>query len=264
MRHFFTKTGFQDLKKLSISKTLFAFDYDGTLTALTPRISEAKLSLKTKNLLKKLHTYVPIVIVSGRSVSDLKATCSFKPTLFIGNHGLEGIGIGKQKKIIFYKICKKWKEKLVQNISNISGVELEYKKYSLAIHYRYAHRRAKIKHLLLKYVSELYPSPKIILGKSVINLLPNYELNKGVALKKTIQKLKVTHAVYIGDDQTDEDVFRLPGNSILKIRVGKKKSSAAHFYLKNHFEINRFLNEILDVIPGLRLSSMRGEGSILN
>ena len=245
MRHFFTKTGFQDLKKLSISKTLFAFDYDGTLTALTPRISEAKLSIKTKNLLNKLHIYIPIVIVSGRSISDLKATCSFKPTLFIGNHGLEGIGIGKQKKMIFFKMCKKWKEELVQNISDISGVELEDKKYSLAIHYRYAYHKSTVKFLLLKYISKLNPQPKIIFGKSLINLLPDYELNKGIALKKTMQQLKLTQAVYVGDDQRDEDVFRLPENSILKIRIGRKKNSAAHFYLKNHFEINRLLNEIL-------------------
>ena len=145
-------------------------------------------------------------------------------------------------------MCKKWKENFLKNTSGVRGIELEDKKYSLAIHYRYAHRKAKIKHLLLKYVSELYPSPRIIFGKSIINLLPISKFNKGVSLKKSMQKLKVTHAVYVGDDQTDEDVFCLPGSSILKIRIGRKKSSAAHFYLKNHFEINRFLNKTLQNI----------------
>ncbi|MBI3017923.1 MAG: trehalose-phosphatase [Deltaproteobacteria bacterium] len=245
MMHFFTQDGLQKLKRICHSKTLFAFDYDGTLTPLTPKLSHARVSLKTKKLLEELHQKAPIAIVSGRSIFDLKKLCSFMPTFFIGNHGLEGIAIHQKLKTRFRGLCKKWKKKLIKNISGLQGVELEDKKYSLAIHYRQARDRSYVKRSLWRGISELSPFPKIILGKSVINLLPPFRFNKGISLRMAMQKLKVKQAIYIGDDQTDEDVFRLPQNSILKIRVGRKNNSHADFYLKNHFEINRFLNKTL-------------------
>src|SRR3989338_3446265 len=84
MRRFLTQAGLQKLKRYCHSQTLFAFDYDGTLTPLMPKISEARLSLKVRKYLEKLHDYVPIVIVSGRSIGDLKKLCSFTPDFFIG------------------------------------------------------------------------------------------------------------------------------------------------------------------------------------
>ena len=246
MRRFFTQAGLQKLKRYCHSQTLFAFDYDGTLTPLMPKISEARLSLKVRKYLEKLHDYVPIVIVSGRSIGDLKKLCSFTPDFFIGNHGLEGIKPEKKIKISFYKRCKKWKGQLLKNISDIQGIELEDKKYSLSIHYRCVNHKTKMKRLLLHHVSKLHPSPKIVSGKSVINLLPMSPFNKGVSLKMAMHHLNLPYAVYVGDDQTDEDVFCLPTHSILKIRVGRKHNSRANFYLKNHFEINLFLMKTVE------------------
>ena len=116
MKRFFTQAGLQKLKSTCHPKTLFAFDYDGTLTPLTPTLSGARLSLKTQKLLEALHHKVPIVIVSGRCVTDLKKLCSFTPTFFIGNHGLEGMNIHQKLKTRFQQVCKKWKEELIKNI----------------------------------------------------------------------------------------------------------------------------------------------------
>lgn len=247
MKPFFTQIGYQKLKTFCHAQTLFAFDYDGTLTSLSPHIFESKLPLKTKKLLENLYQYVPIAIISGRSIADLKTLCSFTPTFFMGNHGLEGIKLDKKLKIRFLRMCKQWKEKLSKNMTNIQGLKLEDKQYSLSIHYRSVKQKKKIKHLLLNHVSKLKPSPKIVFGKSVINLLPVCSFNKGTSLMEAMKQLNATHAIYIGDDDTDEDIFGLPGNEILKIRVGKKNNSYANFYLKNQFELNRFLNETLDI-----------------
>ncbi|OGP05388.1 MAG: trehalose-phosphatase [Deltaproteobacteria bacterium GWA2_38_16] len=247
MKPFFTQAGLQKLKTYCHPQTLFAFDYDGTLTPLTSKISEARLPLKTQKLLETLYLYTPIVIVSGRSITDLKTLCSFTPTLFIGNHGLEGLKLEKKLKINFYKICKKWKKQLLNITPDIQGIELEDKKYSLSIHYRNVRAKVNTKALLLRHLSKLYPTPKIVFGKSVINILPFSKFNKGTSLKIAMHQLKMKRAIYVGDDQTDEDVFCLPTHSILKIRIGKKNNSHAHFYLKNHFKINQFLTEALSL-----------------
>ncbi len=245
MMHFFTQDGFQKLKAFCHPQTLFSFDYDGTLTPLTPKLFHAKLPRKTQKILEALHRVAPILIVSGRGISGLKKLCSFAPTFFIGNHGLEGIGLSQKVKTRFQSLCKSWKEKLLREISDRKGVELEDKKYSLAIHYRRASHKAQVKRCLLNTISKLHPRPKIIFGKSVINVLPASHLNKGVSLKVAMKKLGAKQAIYIGDDQTDEDVFRLSTPSILKIRIGRKNNSLANYYLKNQFEVNRFLTKAL-------------------
>jgi len=51
---------------------------------------------------------------------------------------------------------------------------------------------------------------------------------------------------FVGDDETDEDVFRLDHESIFTVRVGGKTGSLARFcfYLRNQQEIARLLREI--------------------
>ncbi len=54
-------------------------------------------------------------------------------------------------------------------------------------------------------------------------------------------------AIYIGDDDNDEDVFRLGEESLLTIRVGQDEDSAAMFYLKDQSEIDRVIGHCLEV-----------------
>jgi trehalose 6-phosphate phosphatase len=52
---------------------------------------------------------------------------------------------------------------------------------------------------------------------------------------------RANNALYVGDDETDEDVFGLPDARVFTIRVGEKRSSRAHFFLKRQSEISRLL-----------------------
>jgi trehalose 6-phosphate phosphatase len=49
-------------------------------------------------------------------------------------------------------------------------------------------------------------------------------------------------AVYIGDDDNDEDVFRLGEESLLTIRVGKEEGSASLFYIHTQNEVDKVLS----------------------
>ena len=105
--------------------------------------------------------------------------------------------------------------------------------------------------LLLEKVAELSPSPRVILGKCVINLIPAGGPHKGVALLELMRKFKKRSAIYVGDDDTDEDVFTLPDEGILTVRVGKKSSSAAQFFLERQSEIRRMILLALKAKAGL-------------
>ncbi len=57
--------------------------------------------------------------------------------------------------------------------------------------------------------------------------------------------------IYVGDDITDEDVFQLdrPGQ-LLSIRVGRKQTSAAPYYIRNQAEIDRLLETLVALRGG--------------
>jgi trehalose 6-phosphate phosphatase len=71
-----------------------------------------------------------------------------------------------------------------------------------------------------------------------------------------MHQLNCTAALYAGDDDTDEDVFSLPDTRILTVRIGKKKISAARFFLKRQTEITEVLRSI--VKTGDRNTLVRG------
>ena len=69
-------------------------------------------------------------------------------------------------------------------------------------------------------------------GKEVVNILPKGAPDKGIALDRERVRLHCGAAVYVGDDETDEDVFKMDvPDQILGIRVGFKGDSAARFYV---------------------------------
>ncbi len=59
-----------------------------------------------------------------------------------------------------------------------------------------------------------------------------------------MKRSKCSHAVFVGDDVTDEDAFAEKGN-ILSIRIGKKQKSQASYFLNDHGDMVDLLTNIL-------------------
>jgi trehalose 6-phosphate phosphatase len=51
-------------------------------------------------------------------------------------------------------------------------------------------------------------------------------------------------AIYVGDDVTDEDVFRLKRHDVLSVRVEQATDSAAEFFLDRPDDILALLQEL--------------------
>ena len=71
--------------------------------------------------------------------------------------------------------------------------------------------------------------------------------HKGIALERERERLGCDTALYVGDDETDEDVFSLdrPGR-LLTIRVGAKRTSAASYYILDQRVIDVLLGRLLE------------------
>ena len=63
-----------------------------------------------------------------------------------------------------------------------------------------------------------------------------------------LKRSDLKHVFYIGDDDTDEDVFSLPeteGTNIMTVRVGRKASSHAGYFIDRQSEINKLLRLLI-------------------
>lgn len=247
MMPLFEKKSLVVLESLSFTKTLYAFDFDGTLAKIVSSPSAAEMSKTTELLLNDLSQLAPVAIVSGRSVEDLKQRLKFQPPFLIGNHGLEGIGSDGKALLKAKKICSQWLAK-ISKVDFLSGIEVEAKTFSIALHYRKARQKSRAKEQLVQLINELVPLPRVVPGKSILNILPPDAPHKGIAVLDLMKKTKLKHALYIGDDETDEDVFSMPytAGQLLKIRVGKKRTSQADYFIERQSEINLLLKTIIN------------------
>jgi trehalose 6-phosphate phosphatase len=121
---------------------------------------------------------------------------------------------------------------------------LEDKTYSLTFHFRHAKDQGAALRLLVARTAALLPLPKLIYGKKVLNLLPPGASDKGDALIALLAETHCRRALYVGDDASDERVFRLRSPSILSVRVEPDESSAANLFLKGQHDVAPLIAEL--------------------
>lgn len=251
MKYLFSRGGLDCLQGYLTNDTLLAFDFDGTLAPIVKRRDRAALPARTARLLRKLAADAPVALVSGRQLKDLKSRVPFPLLAWIGNHGMEGVPGGKPR-AKNEKIVAKWAAALNTSLHSIQGAELEDKCFSLSLHYRSSKHPAKARRALLMAVEGLKPAPHVLPGKKVLNLLTPGHANKGAALQAILRAHKFEKAIFVGDDDTDEDVFRLQDPRILSVRVGPKRSSMAQAYLRDQREVEALLTLLLRRLSLLR------------
>ncbi|MHB8483478.1 MAG: trehalose-phosphatase [Nitrospiria bacterium] len=248
MRYLFSLSGKRFLDSPPLTETLFAFDFDGTLAPIISSPDKASIPQKTEELLRRLSAMAATAIISGRSIEDLREKLQWFPGRLIGNHGIEGLPSQALSARKAKKICKEWKTMISEKERiplTLPGVTLEDKVYSLTFHYRHSRNKKKTLSTLLEVIRKLVPSPRIVPGKLVLNLIPPGAPHKGDALRELMLQLNVKYALYVGDDDTDKDVYSLSDPRITSVHVGWKRNSQAQFYVKRQFEVNQILKMIL-------------------
>lgn len=215
----------------------------------------------TSRLLKALADLYPCVILSGRIQADAEARLDgvgvravighhgvdprkTASSLLIGNRGVEPASVMGG----YVKEVARWLPHLEESLAAYRGVTLENKGASVALHYRKSREKARARGAILQAAAGL-GDVRIISGKLVVNVLPRGAPHKGVALERERSRLRCDTAIYVGDDESDEDVFALdqPGR-LLTIRVGPKAKSLASYCIKNQAE----LDDLLRVLVHLR------------
>jgi trehalose 6-phosphate phosphatase len=244
MHHILATRHLATLAAFACSNVVVAFDYDGTLAPIVRDPARARLRRKTRALLSAVARRYPCIVISGRSRNDLMGHLDGVPIWqVIGNHGLEPWG----QRAAYTKRVKVWTEHLRGTLPQHSNLTIEDKVYSLAIHYRRVRRRQAIHETISRATGGLRQA-RIIPGKAVTNILPRDAPHKGQALEQARRLLSCDYAIFVGDDQTDEDAFSAaPPDRLLSIRVGSARTSAARYYLKSQSEMDSFLSELVRI-----------------
>ena len=255
---------FKDLeeikKKIKKSSFVLLLDFDLTLSPLAKNPNHAFLPKSTKEKLKEITYRVPVIIITGRKLSDIKRKVNIKGMLYVGNHGLEH-NLNKEDKaficIPIKKALLEVRKELLKKCKIYSDVVFENKKYAFAFGYRLV-GKDKVKSLesiFRKTMKDINHSGLLEarLEKKTFEVRPKIKINKGTACLlalKTIQnKLhKKILPIYIGDGQTDEDAFNTLQKSGITIRVGKNNKSSAKWYLRNQKEVDYFLEWLLSIV----------------
>jgi trehalose 6-phosphate phosphatase len=246
MHHVLSRRHLKTLAAFASSNVVLGFDFDGTLAPIVPRPPDARMRPSTRRLLAAVAVRYPTVIISGRAREDLRRRVGTIPVFHLsGNHGLEPWGQESR----YTRQVRGWVRRLERDLRPYSGVEVEDKTYSVTVHYRHAKpRRPAI--AAIKAATRRLRGARSLGGRDAISLVPKGAPTKGAALERARRLLACDTAVYVGDDQTDEDAFSSAApDRLLAIRVGAREGSRAQYRLRSQAEIDDLLGALVALRP---------------
>ena len=225
---------------------LILLDYDGTLAPICNKPEEAKPTNELIAILRQLadDPSNKVVVNSGRDHDTLEKWLGNLHISLAAEHGA------------YYKENGEWINKVHQNewssgllsilklfVEKTPHSHLEIKDTALAWHYRECDawlgslRAQQLTHALISIC--LKQKLEIIQGNKVIEIKsPDY--NKGSEVRRQLEKKHYDFIIAMGDDTTDEDMFKaLPVNAVT-IKVGYV-SEAASYNMPSQTEVLPFL-----------------------
>jgi trehalose 6-phosphate phosphatase len=229
-------------------------DYDGTLTSIVSHPEDAFLSDSMQQTLQDLAARVPVAILSGRDLDDVRERVGIENVVYAGGHGFDIAGprgLRRQMAREFLPKLDTAEKKLQEALGGISGARVERKRFSIATHYRNVKEEnvPRVRQAVGE-VAWRHRELRKMTGKKVHELQPDIDWDKGRALIWLLETLGLeggnVFPIYIGDDRTDEDAFRALKQRGIGILVSEKpRFTAARYSLKNPAEVERFLRALI-------------------
>jgi trehalose 6-phosphate synthase/phosphatase len=232
-------------------KRLLFFDYDGTLM---PFKKLPSLSVPNEDLVRLLSVLTSdkknnVVVISGRDSETLGKWLGNLNLIIVAEHGAL-IKYPGQKWKIFANENDDWKTTIFPAMEDFTrrcqGSFIEEKKFSLAWHYRNVTEERgnyfsrELIHTLLNITRNT--SLQVLDGNKIIEVR-FADVNKGVMVKKIVGEIAPDFVMAIGDDRTDEDMFKALGPDAVTIKIGQG-ATAASYTLPMQENVADFLKKI--------------------
>lgn len=235
---------------ISAPKRLLLLDYDGTLVPFKNDPQQARPDRDLVRILGKI-TKDPankVVIVSGRDKETLEQWMGHVGADLVAEHGVWTKN-GNEEWRQAASLDSSWKEQIrsiLEQFSNRTpGAFIEEKAFSLAWHYR------KVEHVLgehrsrelinhLRYITSSL-NVQVLEGDMVVEI-KNMEVNKGRAVSQWFEE-SCDFILAIGDDLTDEDMFRALPPYAISIKV-RSPLSIAKYTMPSQSDVRWLLKKL--------------------
>ncbi|KAI3795956.1 hypothetical protein L1987_38617 [Smallanthus sonchifolius] len=216
---------FDEIANASKGKQVVMFlDYDGTLSPIVNDPDRAYMSDEMRTTIRKLAECLPTAIVTGRCLEKVRNFVNLDELYYAGSHGMDIKGPSKgvvyQPAEDYLPMIDKVYWLLVEKTKSTAGANVENNKFCLSVHFRRVDEE-NWKELAGEVGSVLddYSKLRVTPGRKVLEIRPTINWDKGKALVFLLESLGYTNCddvcpVYIGDDRTDEDAFKLKKNSV--------------------------------------------------
>jgi trehalose 6-phosphate synthase/phosphatase len=240
--------------KKAAARILF-LDYVGTLIPFTPRPTDAQPGRNLKEKLKKLTTInnTQVVLISGRDKRTMDNWFGDLNIDMAAEHGILVKEKGDDWQLL-KPVRVNWKRKILPVLKHFAerlpGALVEDKEYSAVFHYRrsdpeFASLRVKeLMNYLVSYTSNM--DLQLLNGNRAVEVR-SAGIDKGIAALYWLAKLKKKRSSFIlcvGDDVTDEDLFKAMPRNAFSIKVGLHPSYAMYNVI-SPFEVLNLLDDFL-------------------
>ncbi|GJN03442.1 hypothetical protein PR202_ga20891 [Eleusine coracana subsp. coracana] len=207
---------FDQVVAASKGKQIVVFlDYDGTLSPIVDDPDAAYMSDTMRRAVRSVAKHFPTAIVSGRCRDKVFEFVKLAELYYAGSHGMDIKGPAKAsrhtkakpKRVLFQPaseflpMIQQVHESLLEKTKCIPGAKVENNKFCVSVHFRCVDEKD-------------YPKLKLTQGRMVFEVRPTIKWDKGKALEFLLESLGFADCsdvlpVYIGDDRTDEDAFKV-------------------------------------------------------
>jgi trehalose 6-phosphate synthase/phosphatase len=233
-------------------KRCILMDYDGTLTPITKLPAMASPSPELLEILRKLSSEPAnnVIVISGRDSDTLETWLGQLPITLVAEHGA-CIRYKGEKWQLLASHTPEWKDEIrpiLELFTNrCPGSFVEEKRNTLAWHYRTTNpdlgftRSRELRNSLLQLTTN---TPlQVIDGNKVIEVRL-IGVDKGSTSLNLVNQLKPDFIMCIGDDTTDEDMFRAFRDEAFSIKIGGG-NTAARFSLRSQQDVLPLLRKFL-------------------
>ncbi|XP_057729214.1 probable trehalose-phosphate phosphatase J [Arachis stenosperma] len=250
-------------------KIVTFLDYDGTLSPIVADPDKAFMTKKMRATLKDIARHFPTAIVTGRCRDKVYSFVKLAQLYYAGSHGMDIKGPtksrtpnkGNDKALLcqpaskFLPMIEEVYKILLEKTKSVPGAKVENNKFCLSVHFRCVDEKcwAALAEQVRLVLNE-YPKLKLTQGRKVLEIRPTIKWDKGKALEFLLESLGYDNSnnvfpIYIGDDRTDEDAFKVlrnrgQGIGILVSRV--PKDTEASYTLKDPVEVEQFLRRLVE------------------
>ena len=249
---------FKIAEKLATRQTAIFLDYDGTLTPIVADYKAANLRPAMRKVVSDLADAMPVAVISGRDLRDVRDLVALEQLYYAGSHGYElggpdGWEMVQPEAGEFLEDLDVAERALQSRLSGIEGHAIERKRFTIAVHYRnVADEQVVAVAQVVDAVLRMVPRLQKTSGKKVLELKPDLDWGKGSAARELCSVLNLdtddAAILYIGDDLTDEDVFQITvGESTGIIVRDGDRQTGADYGLESTDEVQKFLQWMADL-----------------